>query len=105
MNKKRLYNETDAAKGKRLIAKMARLHKMGMIETTNCHRSGKVQLKEDAKSWVGVTSCQKSGYRKPPSCSICKEVGDNRTHCLMPPMSKRSIVELVSFDKDDMIEF
>ena len=105
MNKKRLYNETDAAKGKRLIAKMTRLHKMGMVETTKCHRSGKVPLKEDAKSWVGVTSCQKSGYRKPPSCSICKQVGHNRTQCFMPPMSKRSIVELVSFDKDDMIEF
>jgi hypothetical protein len=72
-----LYNETDAAKGKRLIAMMTCLHKLGMVETIKCHKSGKVPLKEDAKLWVGVTSCEKSGYHKPPSCSICKHVGHN----------------------------
>ncbi len=105
MNKKMKYEQSDWSKEKRLIAKMTCLHKMGLVTKDKCHKSGKVSLKEDSKSCVGVISCEKCGYCKPPSCSICKQVGHNRTQCLiMPPMLNRSKAELVSFDNDDMIE-
>ena len=104
MNKNSCYFVTDKAKAKRLIAKMTRLHKMGLVEKTKCHQTGKVPLKEDAK-WVRVSSPGKGNYHKCSSCSICKQVGHNRTQCLMPPMVNRSKVKLVPFDIfDDSIE-
>ena len=105
MNKNSCYFVTDKAKAKRLIAKMTRLHKMGLVEKTKCHRTGKVPLKEDAKSWVRESSPGKGNYRKCYLCSICKQVGHNRTQCLMPPMVNRSKVKLVPFNIfDDSIE-
>jgi hypothetical protein len=104
MNAIRAYNETDTAKAKLLIDMMTCLYQMGSVEKMKCHQSGRVPLKEDAKSWVGVSSCETSGSCKRPSCSICKQVGHSHTQCLMPPLLNRSKVESVSFDSDDLIE-
>ncbi len=105
MEKHRAYFATEKAKTKWLTAKMTRLHKMGLVEKTKSHRTGKVPLKEDAKSWAGVSASRKHDSGKRPSCSICKQVGHNRTQCLMPPTANRSKVELVPFDNiDDSIE-
>jgi hypothetical protein len=98
MEKNRAYFATEKANTKRFIAKMTRLHKMGLVEKTKCHRTGKVPLKEDAKSWAGVSASRKRDSCKRPSCSICKQVGHNRTQCLVPPTANRSKVELVPFD-------
>ena len=105
MNKKRKYKQSDLSKNKRLIAKMTCLHKMGLIEKTKCHRSGKVPLNEDVKSWVGVSSCESSGYRKPTSCFTCIQVGHTWAQCVMPPVSKQSKAVFVLFDDDEMIDF
>jgi hypothetical protein len=77
---------------------------MGLVEKTKCHRLGKMPLREDVKSWVGVSYCENIGCPKPPSCSICKQVGHNQRQCLMPPMHNKSKAELVSFEDIDVIE-
>ena len=97
--KVRARQKSPLAKARRQLAKLSKDFRMGKVDASKAHSSGKVPLSESAKSNAVI----KKANRKPAQCSNCKQTGHTSGNCKMPRSKKRKANDLLTdLDLDEM---
>ena len=104
--KVRARQKSPLFKQRRQFAKLSKDFRMGKVDASKAHKSGKVPLSESAKSRAAAdsnTTVSKKAPRKTARCSNCKQLGHSIGQCKMPRSKRRKANSLlVDLDLGEM---